>query len=140
MLQFRRLYMLELMKKQTTKELAEIHIRNIPVQKIDSIHEIIEKIFDLANLTLNNIEKEYEKTYSIDEIFSHFHIGNAVRGFRTREQLTQKDLAKKIQVTPKYISEIENGKRQLSEDIAKKLAKALNTDYKVLISRSTNSL
>jgi plasmid maintenance system antidote protein VapI len=47
--------------------------------------------------------------------------------------LTQTELAAKIGVKPHHISEMEKGKRSIGKNMAKRLAKALNTGYKVFL-------
>jgi DNA-binding XRE family transcriptional regulator len=59
--------------------------------------------------------------------------GRAIRGLRYREELTQPQLAEKIGVKRHHISEMENGKGPIGRDMAKRLAKALHTDYKVFL-------
>ena len=49
------------------------------------------------------------------------------------EGLTQAQLAEKIHIKPHHISEMENGKRTIGKEMAKRLAKALNTGYKVFL-------
>lgn len=68
-----------------------------------------------------------------DRIAKHGKKGLVLRGMRYREDLSQKDLAKKSGVTQNEISKIENGKRSVGEKVAKRLAKALNFDYKLLM-------
>jgi transcriptional regulator with XRE-family HTH domain len=71
--------------------------------------------------------------YSIEEVLPDFHTGNALRGLRSREGLTQKQLAEMIEAKPINISEMENGKRPIGKGMAKRLAKALRTDYKIFL-------
>lgn len=59
--------------------------------------------------------------------------GLVLRGMRYRENLSQKVLAQRSGVSQNEISKIENGKRTVGEKVAKKLAKALNTDYLLLL-------
>ena len=59
--------------------------------------------------------------------------GDVLKGARDREGLTQTELAAKIGVKPHHISEMENGKRSIGKDMARRLAKALNTGYKVFL-------
>ena len=73
------------------------------------------------------------RLYDIKEVFPDFHIGHALRGLRSRENLTQKQLAEMIGGKPSHISEMENGKRSIGKKIAKRLAKALRTDYKIFL-------
>lgn len=56
-----------------------------------------------------------------------------LRGLRHRENLTQKALADKIGIRQHHLSEMENGKRPIGKEMAKKLAKVLRTDWKMLV-------
>ena len=56
-----------------------------------------------------------------------------LRGLRYRENLTQKQLAEKLSIHQHHLSEMENGKRGISKDMAKKLAATLNTNWKIFL-------
>lgn len=53
-----------------------------------------------------------------------------LRGFRYREDLTQKELAERVGITQGNLCALENGKRPIDKEMAKRLAKILNTNYK----------
>ena len=57
----------------------------------------------------------------------------ALRGARFREGLSQKELAKRCGISQENISKMENGQRPIGEKVAKKLAKALKINYKLLL-------
>jgi putative transcriptional regulator len=57
---------------------------------------------------------------------------NCVKEYRKRENLSQLELAKKIEVARQTINLIENDKYNPSLDLCIKLAKALNTDLNTL--------
>jgi ribosome-binding protein aMBF1 (putative translation factor) len=59
--------------------------------------------------------------------------GAALRGARTKEGLTQKQLSELASIPQGHLSEMENGKRPIGVVIAKKLGKALNISYKVFL-------
>ena len=59
--------------------------------------------------------------------------GAALRGARTKEGLTQKQLSELASIPQGHLSEMENGKRPIGVTIAKKLGKALNISYKVFL-------
>lgn len=59
--------------------------------------------------------------------------GIALRGARYREGFSQKELAKRSGVSQENISRMENGRRPIGEKVAKKLAKVLKLDFKLLI-------
>ena len=56
--------------------------------------------------------------------------GAFIKGARYRESLTQKQLSDKTGIPTRHISEMENGKRTIGKLNAKKLADALNCDYR----------
>lgn len=125
--------MLELMKRQTTDDFVDIYLRGVPSEKAEMVKEAIEKILKLAGMPLKSMEEYDDRLYSIEEVFPDFHIGHALRGLRSREGLTQKQLAEMIGAKPSHISEMENGKRPIGRDMAKRLARALRTEYKVFL-------
>ncbi|CAN2049639.1 hypothetical protein GMMP1_780003 [Candidatus Magnetomoraceae bacterium gMMP-1] len=88
---------------------------------------------NLAGMLTREINEKGEKLYSIDEVFPNMHPGLILKGARNREGLTQIQLAKKISVKPRRISEIETGKRPIDKEMAKHLSKALNTNYKIFL-------
>jgi DNA-binding XRE family transcriptional regulator len=125
--------MLELMKRQTTDDFVDIYLRGVPSEKAEMVKEAIEKILKLAGMPLKSMEEYDDRLYSIEEVFPDFNIGHALRGLRSRERLTQKQLAEMIGAKPSHISEMENGKRPIGKEMAKRLARALRTEYKVFL-------
>lgn len=59
--------------------------------------------------------------------------GLALRGARAKENLTQKQLADKLDILPHHVSEMEHGRRPISKKMALKLASALHVNYKVFL-------
>jgi len=57
----------------------------------------------------------------------------AIRGLRYRDGLTQRDLAERIGVPQRHISEMENRKRPIGKAMAKRLAKAFNVGYRIFL-------
>jgi hypothetical protein len=60
-------------------------------------------------------------------------IGKALAGARYREGLTQIQLSELTGIPQRHISEMENGKRPIGKEMAKRLGKALNIGYKVFL-------
>lgn len=76
-------------------------------------------------------------SYAIAEVFPEM-IGKsqeiALRAYRTREGVTQKQLAKVTGIPQRHISEMENGKRGIGKERARKLSEALNiSDFRLLL-------
>jgi len=57
----------------------------------------------------------------------------ALRAYRLREGMTQVQLAHACGIPRRHISDMENGRRPIGKENAKKLADVLNTDYRMLL-------
>ncbi len=89
----------------------------------------------LNDLDVAECMKKRDKSgsFSIEKVFPDLHPGSAIKGLRYRENLTQDQLAQKMGIKRHHISEMENGKRPIGKEMARRLAEALNTDYKVFL-------
>jgi DNA-binding XRE family transcriptional regulator len=83
------------------------------------------------------IEAGEERTYTIAEVFPEYlgkELQIALRAYRTRQDLTQKELSALTGIPQHHISEMENGKRPIGKERARKLAEALRVgDWRVLV-------
>ena len=59
--------------------------------------------------------------------------GTYLAGARHREGLTQRQLAEKSGIPQRHISEMENGKRPVGKENGKRLAAALDTDWRAFL-------
>ena len=69
-----------------------------------------------------------------EEVFPHIHAGDRIAGLRYRENLTQKQLSAMTGISVHNLSHMEHGRRAIGKDTAKRLAKALKTDWRLLLS------
>jgi len=112
-------------KKPHTDEMVTLRLR---------VHrQNVQKIKNLAQA----IEAGEDYNYSVAETFPEY-VGQdspvAIRAYRTREGLTQKQLADLTGIPQRHLSEIENGKRSIGKERARKLATALNvSDFRLLL-------
>jgi DNA-binding XRE family transcriptional regulator len=56
-----------------------------------------------------------------------------LRGARSKAEITQTSLSEQTGIPQRHISEMEQGKRPIGKETARKLAAALNTDYRVFL-------
>jgi len=129
--------MLEPTKKQTTEEFADLCFR-VPAVHADRIRAVVDNILALIGnedkgMLANAGQDEEDRLYSIDEVFPDFHPGDTLKGARLMHELTQAQLAAMIGVKASHISEMEKGKRPIGKEMARRLAKALNTSYQVFL-------
>jgi ribosome-binding protein aMBF1 (putative translation factor) len=59
--------------------------------------------------------------------------GRMLRAARTKEGVTQSQLARLTGIPQRHISEMEHGKRSIGKERAKKLAEVLKVDYHILL-------
>jgi len=121
-----------LTKKHLTEKQVEVRFRGTPadVIKLRRLAHAL-KVKDLTEWQLEG--KEF---YSIEELSPEMTWnsgGVSIRGARGKEGLTQKQLSELTGITQHHISEMENGKRPIGKETARKLARALNIDYRVFL-------
>jgi DNA-binding XRE family transcriptional regulator len=111
-------------KKHPTDDLVSITLR-VRRSKVSQLQQYAE-----------SLERNEERSFSIAEVFPEY-VGReqevALRAYRYREGLTQKQLAGLTGIRQHHISEFENGKRSIGKDRAKRLAEALHCDYRQLL-------
>lgn len=118
--------MLEVTRKHHTDKLREVRFLG-PAEKIEKLAQIaesygLEDISDLVPWRDTFPEFDDESTPSV-----------ALRGARRKESLTQKELAERTGIPQSHISEMENGKRSIGKERAKRLGGALNISYRVFL-------
>lgn len=101
----------------------------IPVQFYGELEKFLNKFSDDESTSWESLAKE--------RINKHKKAGLALRGARFREGISQNDLAQKSGISQDNISRIENGKRTVGEKVAKRLAKALHIDYRLLLENNS---
>jgi DNA-binding XRE family transcriptional regulator len=59
--------------------------------------------------------------------------GVLLRAHRIDAKLTQAELGDKLEISQNHISEMENGKRPIGKEMAKKFARFFKTDYRMFL-------
>lgn len=98
--------------------------------------KVIMKVISLYE----KLKNEDDELLTMDEARDHLDglLGEVtpaekIKAYRSREELTQKELALKAGIMQQHLSEIERGVRPIGVAMAKKLSKALNCNYKSLL-------
>lgn len=76
---------------------------------------------------------EDEETVPWREAFPELGPGDLLAGLRYREELTQQQLAERIGISRSNLSAMENGKRPIGREMAKRLAREFGTNYRLFL-------
>jgi len=119
-------------KKHPTEKTIEVRFRGTPANlvKLRRLAQSL-KVQDVSEWEL-----EEKDSYAVEEVFPELAWnsgGVSIRGGRGKEGLTQKQLAELTGISQHHLSEMENGKRPIGKDTARKLAAALKVDYRVFL-------
>ena len=110
-------------KKHPTEDLVDLRLR-VHRCNADRIKRYAESL------------EEDERTFTVAEAFPDLIEQEpqiALRAYRHRENLTQVQLAERAGIPQHHISDMENGKRTIGKERAKRLAAALNCNYRRLL-------
>jgi DNA-binding XRE family transcriptional regulator len=119
------------MRTQTTGVLTDISL-TVPTESAERICKAINSILELAQLSRPRNE-DGEELYSSSEVFPEGHPGMALRGLRTREGITQKELAATLGIRQHHVSEMEKGVRPITLEMAKRIGEAYGISHKVFL-------
>ena len=94
-------------------------------ENVDELIEWIRKKYEINILSSDNDDSiDIEETDFWKEMQSN-RIGNLLSAARLKANLSQSQLAKKLEIRQNMISDYERGKRRLTPDMAKRIAETL---------------
>jgi DNA-binding XRE family transcriptional regulator len=105
----------------------------VPAKSTVKIAEAIRGVLILAGHQVKRVNDEGEEWVSAEEVFPDGNPAMALRGLRGREELTQAELAVRVGVSQNVISELESGKRPISQRMARRLGEEFDLPYKVFL-------
>ncbi|MDQ7831964.1 MAG: helix-turn-helix transcriptional regulator [Desulfovibrionaceae bacterium] len=74
-----------------------------------------------------------DDTISWERVFPEHAPGRVLQGFRHRDGLTQTTLAERADIPRRHVSDMENGRRPIGKETAKRLAGVFCVDYRVFL-------
>jgi len=104
----------------------------IPQEKWNDIIQIMRQIgFEPTNVTLG--AKAIPWRNAFPEYSDAMIASISLKETRKMAEKTQQQLSQMTGIPQRHISEIENGKRTISKEIAEKFAEALEVDYRIFL-------
>ena len=112
---------MERTKKRPTENLVPLHLMVHP-EHIATITRYVEQLEKSKFIPWREVAGQRGSISS-----------SILRGARSKAEITQTRLSELAGIPQRHISEMEQGKRVIGKETAKKLAMALNLDYRVLL-------
>jgi DNA-binding XRE family transcriptional regulator len=105
----------------------------VPSNSTVKVAEAIRGVLTLAGHKVKRVNDAGEEWVSAEEVFPDGSPAMALRGLRGREDITQAELAARLGVSQNVISEMESGKRPISQKMAKRIGEEFDLPYKVFL-------
>ncbi len=102
-------------------------------QMVQNLKEVLESKKELSALKVNPIDTSGLGS-TLSKTFKKGTIGSpavSLMAFRQRAKMTQKNLTKHLGVSRQHIGKMENAKRPITKDVAKKLGELFKVSYRV---------
>ena len=124
--------MLELMRKPHTEGLTDICLR-VPSADALRISTAIRDLLFSVGESVREVDVEGDGLFTLDEVFPEGSPGSVLRGARFKEDMTQVQLAQITGIPRRHISEMENNRRSIGKERARRLGEALKVDYRIFL-------
>lgn len=124
--------MLELTRKPHTDGLTDICLR-VPSGDALRISKAIADLLNRNGQQVSEVNAEGDELFMLEDVFPDRTPGALIKGARYKEDMTQAQLAKASGIARRHISEMENNRRPIGKERAKRLAEVLKVDYRVFL-------
>lgn len=107
----------------------------VPINKADDLAHLLENLKYVKKIE-DNTEGEWISLENLlsSDIERYSAPGLSLKGARLKERYTQAHLAKLLNIRQEELSKMERGKRRITDEMAKKIAKILKVDYRIFLS------
>ena len=107
----------------------------IPFKEYQKIQEALEDAEDIRDIeiSLKAIQEGKEIIIPGEVTFAILEGTSPIRAWRENKNIKMNELSKKAGISPAYLSQIENGKRNPTIDTLKAIARELDIDINMLI-------
>lgn len=115
------------------KEGQEIISLVVPAGKARTVADAIKSVLTLAGHKVRRVNSDGEEVVNGDEVFPDANPAMMLRGLRGKEDITQTELAAKLDISQNMVSDMESGKRNISLKMAKRIGGIFNVPYKLFL-------
>jgi DNA-binding XRE family transcriptional regulator len=106
----------------------------VPAGDVDAVMGTIRGVLALSGHEVAQLDEHTgERLYSIEEVFPEATPGMMLRGLRGKKEMTQAAFAKRLGISQHHVSEMENNKRTIGIDMARRIAETFKVPYKMFL-------
>ncbi len=107
----------------------------IPFKEYQKLQEALEDAEDIRDIerSIKAMQDGREVTIPGEVTFAILDGTSPIRAWREHKNIKMNELSKKVGISPAYLSQIENGKRNPTIDTLKAIARELDIDIDMLI-------
>ena len=107
----------------------------IPFKEYQKLQEALEDAEDIRDIdrSIKAMQDGREVTIPGEVTFAILDGTSPIRAWREHKNIKMNELSKKVGISPAYLCQIENGKRNPTIDTLKAIARELNIDIDMLI-------
>jgi DNA-binding XRE family transcriptional regulator len=105
----------------------------IPADMAARTAEAISHLLIFGGQEVRWLDEEGEPLLSVEEVIPEMCPAMVLRGFRGKNEMTQAEFAGRIGITQHHVSEMENGKRSITIEMAKRIGRAFNVSHKLFL-------
>ena len=124
--------MLELMRKPHTEGLTDICLR-VPSKDALRVSQAISDFLNKSGECVREVNTEGDELFPLEEVFPDSTPGTLLKGARYKEGMSQENLPHAAGIARRHISEMENNRRSIGKERARRLAEVLKVDYRVFL-------
>ena len=121
------------MRIHSTEEGQAVISLSVPAAKGRMVADAIKGVLALTGHKVRRINEDGEEMVSAAEVFPDGNPAMALRGLRVKEDITQTELAERLDISQNMVSDMESGKRNISLKMAKRIAETFSVPYKIFV-------
>ena len=105
----------------------------VPSDHAVKVAETIKSVLGLAGHKVRHVNRNGEELVNSRDVFANVTPGAKIRGLRTKEGITQVEFADRLGITQNMVSDMESGRRNISLNMAKRIAEEFKVPYKMFL-------
>lgn len=109
----------------------------VPASQALAVAKAIKSVLHLAGHEGIHVNQSGDELIDSADVFANVHPGRMIRGLRIKEGITESEFAARLNIAQDLVSELENGRREVSSNMAKIIAEEFKVPCELFMSSQT---